>query len=251
MAENQKIVLGERRAVFNSEIALIDSQLLAGVVRNLLELADPNFYIASASSSGKYHSAEDCVKGRFAKIDGMDIYTIATQGGLVNHTKNTVRLAHQGIFRYKTLDKTQLARAAIAAAILHDACKSGLPGDWGRWTTATHGEICAYWVWEEFKRWLDEQQRDSGGLEDMGWDILEYEMKHVVAAIYAHMGRWHDHDGFKKTAEGKKAFADIRHGSGTLGAIIEEMQYVPTSNVINNVVQEADYYGSRKFVHMT
>ncbi len=86
---------------------------------------DENFWIAPASSSGKYHPPED---------NG--------DGGLVRHVVKGVAVVEQFGRRAKFTGREM--DMAISAFLLHDTCKNGVV--WRGNTDYTHGLIAAKWL---------------------------------------------------------------------------------------------------------
>lgn len=116
--------------LFEKEIDYISNETLKDIVRDTLNAAPQCIATIPASSSGKYHSATDCVLG---DRDGDTIYA----GGLVNHMRAVTAIARslmdsnafkdicfgtQTEVDYETLINYQ--DCAIAACILHDCCKA-------------------------------------------------------------------------------------------------------------------------------
>ena len=119
----------EKVWIFEREIQLIHSPDIRGIVRRVLAETPDGFFIARASSSGKYHAVDEC-----------------TEGGLILHTKRVVKMAaflagnpewYEDMKRNNFMPYDGL----IAAAILHDCCKSGNP--WGDRTVGDHPQIAA------------------------------------------------------------------------------------------------------------
>ena len=118
--------------VFNNELALINNIEVRTLVEKVLKKVSKNFFTAPASSSGKYHLADEC-----------------QEGGLVLHTKRVVRLAHE-IYGLPWNSKALPAIChdyLIAAALLHDCCKSGRNWEGGH-TVTEHPLLAADLVLE-------------------------------------------------------------------------------------------------------
>jgi len=110
-----------------AEVDNIKSPEIRRFTLEILNAADPQFWIAPCSSSGKYHPPED-----------------QGEGGLVRHTIKAVAVAKQDLRRYDFDDHEK--DAAISAVLLHDTCKNGIP--WGENTNYSHGVIAARWLGE-------------------------------------------------------------------------------------------------------
>lgn len=121
-------------SVFKNELALIHSAEIKEIVINTLLCVDPMFFKAPASSSGKYHAADEC-----------------EEGGLILHTKRVVKCANflaQDPDYYKDMRRNNFMPydGLIAAAILHDCVKGGKP--WGDHTANNHPQLAAALVTE-------------------------------------------------------------------------------------------------------
>ncbi|MBI4836782.1 MAG: hypothetical protein HY813_00025 [Candidatus Portnoybacteria bacterium] len=105
---------------------LIQSEDVRNFVKKALAAAPPEFWTASASSSGKYHPPEDRV-----------------EGGIIVHTRKAVRVALD-LFRFFAVQHELTKDMIIAAIILHDIQKNGIP--WGLQTSYEHGRIACEWL---------------------------------------------------------------------------------------------------------
>lgn len=107
------------------EVEKIQSEEIKQFTLDVLLATDPHFWVAPASSTGKYHPPED---------NG--------EGGLVRHVVKGVAVVEQFARRARfTQYETDMA---IAAFLLHDTCKNGVV--WGEQTDYTHGLIAAKWL---------------------------------------------------------------------------------------------------------
>lgn len=142
--------------ILYKKIDLIKDEKLNKVVRVILEsIVSPEFWTASASSTGKYHP--EIANGR---------------GGLVRHTVMMLYFAPQEARTFYN-DVTQKDMDRIyTAVVLHDAFKYGRP--WGRFTVNNHGEIASQ-VWK--------QVAEGYGVDKETVDI-------IADALKWHMGRW-------------------------------------------------------------
>lgn len=134
-----------------SEVEMIESEDIREFVKLALADAEPEFWLVPASSTGKYHPAED---------NG--------DGGLVRHVyKGSAgvipQYARRADFTQRELD---MARAAF---LVHDIKKNGWV--WGEFTDYTHGLIASQWL-EQFP------------LED------EAAKAEILEAVRYHMGKW-------------------------------------------------------------
>ena len=149
---------------FSKELDMIRCPDIRKFVYNILKKAPPYFYTAASSSSGKYHPAQS---------NG--------EGGLVRHTKATAYFAHEFCACYGLTGRS--ADHAVAAAILHDICKYGLPG--GQHTTKTHDKESADFVMALGKAYLNTSEAGVFGPD---------ELVEICKGIAFHMGTWTIHD---------------------------------------------------------
>lgn len=138
---------------FQQELALIKNEDIRAKTEAVLEQVHPDFFVAPASSTGKYHPK----------------YALGVSG-LMRHTKAAV-----GIFEsLMGLDMSDIFSDDMkdymrAALILHDTCKSGIAWD-GKYTKHEHPILA--------------QQLVHGV-------VGECEYSEVVGSLIAtHMGQW-------------------------------------------------------------
>jgi len=113
--------------VFADEYKLIKSNSVKNLVWNCFEVVPEYFWKIPSSSTGHYHPKDEFV-----------------EGGLVIHTKRTVRVA---VHICDALSIIGLERdCVIAAALMHDVCKNGISEDKGH-TVDGHG-----YLWMELAR---------------------------------------------------------------------------------------------------
>lgn len=141
----------ESKELIYSEVLRIESEDIRTFVVVALSQVDPKFWVSPASSTGKYHPAED---------NG--------EGGLVRHVyKGSAGIIDQygrrSGFGQREVD---MARAAF---LLHDTCKNGVT--WGEVTDYSHGLIASQWL-EQFT------------LEDEG------AKREILNAVRYHMSQW-------------------------------------------------------------
>lgn len=121
-------------SVFTNELALIHNDFMKEIVVNTLLAVPKQFWIAPASSSGKYHSADECA-----------------QMGLILHTKRVCKcanfLAQDPEYWDEMKENNYIPYdGLIASAILHDCVKSGRT--WGAYTVSDHPKLAAELVIE-------------------------------------------------------------------------------------------------------
>ena len=184
-------------------IALIRNGYIQDFVKTALELAPPQFYTAPCSSTGKHHPPEDQLVG-----------------GVLIHTKKAVQVA-LSLMRFFGLDPDQeefdlLRDQIIAAVILHDLYKNGIP--WGTNTHPEHGDIAAKELEILARRTV---------LSRAGGDL-------IIDLVRYHMGRWAQPDS-------KMAF------------VLPNIPKTASNPVLiaHLIVQLADYWASRKWCPFT
>ena len=158
MTEKHRIInseLSERTTESNSliqrEIEKIISEDIKEFTYQAFADVDEHFWIASSSSTGKYHPPED---------NG--------EGGLVRHVVKGIAVAEQYGRRAKFSQREM--DMAISAFLLHDTCKNGVVWT-SDYTDYTHGLIAAKWL-EKF------YLADAGAKEQ------------ILNAVRYHMAPW-------------------------------------------------------------
>jgi len=164
----------DRIEVFEKELNLISEPKIRELTEFALKSTEAKFFVAPASSSGKYHTVDSRTVG---SMEGLN--NIIVPGGLVNHTKDVVKLAYEGIAKLFCVDDLMIAEkdAIICASILHDITKYGIPCRLH--TIAEHGELAA--------KWLEKIAGDK--LSSLGehWANVP---NIILEGIALHMGRW-------------------------------------------------------------
>lgn len=110
---------------FCDELKLIKNNEIRDFVYHCLEQAPVYFWTNPSSSGGKYHNA-----------------TNNGDGGLVRHSRATAMFGADFARMYSMSQAD--TDAVVAACILHDLCKYGLPG--GKYTTPDHCYTSAKYV---------------------------------------------------------------------------------------------------------
>jgi len=133
--------------MLSEELKKIKSLQVRKFVETALNNADPKFWEAPTSSSGKHHPYEDLGKG-----------------GLIRHIKKGILVieeyARRAMFSEYELD------LAIDTFLLHDIKKNGDP--WGEETDYTHGIIGS--------EWLKQFEMDDQTGKQMILDAVRYHM---------------------------------------------------------------------------
>ena len=139
---------------FSDCLKLIENKEIRRFARKALRKADPKFWTAPCSSSGKYHPPEDQV-----------------EGGVIVHSRKAVQVVIE-LFKFFDIQNQLTKDKLITATILHDICKSGMP--WGERTDYTHGHIAAKWL----QQFIPENKKAAVNI------------KEIVDLIANHMAIW-------------------------------------------------------------
>jgi hypothetical protein len=163
----------DRLEVFENELALIAEPEIRKLTEFALVSTEAKFFVAPASSSGKYHTVDS------RTIGTMEGDNIIVPGGLVHHTKDVVKLAYEGIPKLFCADDLMIAEksAIVCAAILHDITKYGIPCRMH--TIPNHGELAA--------EWLEKIAEDKLAALEEKWTSVP---NIILEGIALHMGRW-------------------------------------------------------------
>jgi len=190
-AEKETIMSIHRyRKNFDDCLELVRDKEIREFTRKALQEADPKFWTAPCSSSGKYHPPEDQV-----------------EGGVIIHSRKAVRVVID-LFSFFDIQDQLAKDKIIAAVILHDICKYGMP--WGERTDYTHGHIAAKWL----QQFIPENKEATVNI------------KEVIDLIANHMGIWNK-------PEPTPAI--------TKGSVCGQKE------IMHLIIQLADYWASRKW----
>lgn len=185
--------------LLDREIQKIKSPTIRKFVEQALLEADPMFWKVPCSSSGKYHPPEDQI-----------------EGGLIVHIQKGVAVIEQ--FARRALFSEIELDAAIAAYLIHDICKDGVP-PWGKHTDYTHGLLAS--------KWLEQFSLHDRVVKTMILDAVRYHMAPWCYAV----------DPFK----------DRQYTKEEMMANINELQRALTNpSRVELAVREADYWSSRE-----
>ena len=138
---------------FEKESSLIKNEEIRANTEKVLEAVHPEFYVAAASSTGKYHPQ----------------YALG-EGGLLRHTKAAVGIFNSlmGLDMMDYFDD-DIKDYMLAALILHDCCKSGIQWD-SKYTKHEHPLLA--------------QQLINETLGDCVYSEI------VGGLVASHMGQW-------------------------------------------------------------
>ena len=111
MNNTKTLTAKEKINFFKKELSMIQNETIRRIVEKALANVDDRFFFAPASSTGNYHPWWACVVH-----------------GLVYHTRMVAFLADINCDRFRNFaeDAAIDKDIVIAAAILHDSCKSGV-----------------------------------------------------------------------------------------------------------------------------
>lgn len=163
----------------NSEIALIQHQDIAALVRATLDAAPACFWTMPASTTGKHHPAIS-----------------QGQGGLLRHTRAVVHLTRHLLEMQGITPQERQYSIAIAAAILHDACKKA---DGEQHTAFDHplraGQLIAtqaHTLWPAEKAAPQHQPTmgDLLALPEHTYAATTPAVRCIIDCVESHMGRW-------------------------------------------------------------
>jgi len=184
--------------ILYEEVSKIEDPKIKLFTETALENADPEFWTASCSGTGKHHPPED---------QGI--------GGLQRHLVKATIIARQ--FARRAMFSDHETDMAVAATILHDIQKNGIP--WGESTYYAHGIIGAEWL-EQFPL------ADPTGKRE------------ILDAVKFHMAPWH----YVHNPRGKDIFTQ-EEMLDNLNGMVRALLY---PRRIELAVREGDYWGSRE-----
>lgn len=188
----------EGKSLFLAEAEAIKSTDIRRFTLEALDAVDPRFWTIPSSSSGRYHPPED-----------------QGEGGLVRHVIKAVTVAQQESRRFNLTKEEE--DMAVAAALLHDTCKNGIP--WGEATDFTHGLVAARWL-EQFE--LDNQTIKQG----------------IISAVRYHMAPW---------CYAINPYEDRPYTGHEMRQNLDELGRALTQpSRVEMVVRNADYWSSRR-----
>ena len=163
------------------------------------------FWVCPSSSSGKHHPQED---------NGT--------AGLVRHLIKAAEISIElcRFYDAKAMHGNweQAEDIALAATLLHDICKNGMPDEWKEHTDYTHG-LLAYNFLDRFE------------LKDLILPVKEY----IKDAVRYHMGRWCKISN-DDTEEAKKLNSEEIYRATAL----------TSRRIFDKIVQLSDYLASRE-----
>ena len=141
--------------VFANELALIHNDFMREIAIKTLLAAPKQFWTAPASSTGKYHSADECLPM-----------------GLVLHIKRVCKSANflaQDPEYWSEIKRDNFIPydGLIVSALLHDCVKSGK--NWGLYTVTEHPQLAADLVLEVNGNTLFAQAVAQTIKTHMGW----------------------------------------------------------------------------------
>ena len=119
------------------EVEGIKDDKIKKFVITVLDNANPEFWKAPSSSSGKYHPPED-----------------QGERGLLRHVIKAVSVCKQ--YARRAVFSESETDISLAAVILHDVCKNGI--EWGKNTDYAHGYLTYNWL-NQFK--LDKRIKET------------------------------------------------------------------------------------------
>ena len=137
-------------------IAGIPHAGLSELTLRTLTAAPPAFWHAPASTSGKYHSGDECAPG-----------------GLVLHTRRVYRVTEHLLRMYGVGHAANMYSICLSAALLHDCCKVMAIGEHSRFD---HPLLASELVRHQ--------------AEHLEHPVRPHMLTELCDAIESHMGRW-------------------------------------------------------------
>lgn len=189
------------RKDFEDCLELIESPLIRGFVRTALFRAPKEFWTAPCSSSGKYHPPEDQV-----------------EGGIIVHTRKAIQVA-LSFFRFFEIKDQLVKDKIIAACILHDICKNGIP--WGERTDYKHGLIAFDWLTSIF-----DVKAPPNYARPIKPIVINRDIVDIAELVRDHMGIWSKPEPTPALKAGKE---------------------ITEKTIWHTIIQIADYWASRKW----
>ena len=140
-AETAPTVLAHKDLYIQTAVSMIQSPIIAGMVKEALTKAPQEFFSAPSSSSGRYHPADEVNNGGLALHSLRDELVGALLVDFYNQDKSANTVGNQGIAG----DKRDVI---LGALVLHDIEKGGEP--WNKYDPA-HGPLGATFLEETWK----------------------------------------------------------------------------------------------------
>lgn len=145
---------------FEKELNLIKNEKIREQCRKILEAVNEKFFVAAASSTGKYHPN----------------YALG-EGGLYRHTQAAVGIANSLLQLEQYNFDDNMKDYIICALILHDTCKSGINWD-SKYTR--HGHPI------DASALIKNVVMAGDGESDEGTEFAN----NVCPLVESHMGQW-------------------------------------------------------------
>jgi len=154
------------------ELKQINNYTIRRFVEEILNELPEYFWTIPASSSGKYHPS----------------YALG-EGGLVRHTKATVKIADSlfELYHFDDIEKDII----IASLILHDGFKSGYEGANNSHTRFEHPLIIGNYI-NEYD--IYDYCEGSENYDEL-LDTMKYITTEIASCVSCHMGKWRERDG--------------------------------------------------------
>jgi len=195
--------------MLSEELKKIKSTQVKKFVETALNNADPKFWEAPCSSSGKFHPYED-----------------QGNGGLIRHVKKGIAVVEQ--YTRRAVFSEYESDLAIGAFLLHDIKKNGDP--WGEETDYTHGIIGS--------EWLKQFEMDDQTGKQMILDAVRYHMTPWCWAVPPFENRFYTQEEMKKNiAELTRALVspsriELAVREGDYWASRQSMSFLPGKSIV-------------------
>jgi len=158
------------KTVYNC-LEFIQSQKIQLFVKEALSKADPHFWLAPCSGTGKYDPPEN-----------------QAEGGIIVHIIKGAQIIIS-LCRFFDITDQSVKDKLFAAFILHDIWKFGRP--WGKSTHPEHGLIAAEFL------------TDLAAVDSDKKIIVDPDLADIIEMVKNHMGRWSKPDSTPALKTGK------------------------------------------------
>jgi len=186
------------RKDFDDCLDLIKSDKIREFTEKVLRLAPEQFWKAPCSSTGKYHPPEDQV-----------------EGGIIIHSRKAVQVA-LALFKFFKINNQLAKDKIIAACIIHDIQKGGIP--WDKYTNYEHGPITARWLLSII---IGKSEPSAEDLANTDSDLMD-----IIELVRDHMAIWNRPQPTPAIKIGKN---------------------VSEKDIWHLIIQLADYWSARKW----
>lgn len=191
------------KKVIAAELA-VSAPTLCKFSQELVELVPEYFWTEPASSSGKHHPEHDL-----------------GEGGLARHSLMAYRWLKL-LLEANEQDMSEFVPGMVVAALFHDCCKRGMPGNEVQGHTAfEHPLLSAKFILDKAEKFAEENKEFMENVSIEDEEAFKHNVAIAVSCVETHMGKWNT----------------SKHSSVVLPRPKTSIQYI---------VHLADYISSRK-----